>query len=398
MINCVTCGKENEDFFKFCLGCGSELATVTPKAPKEAKAPEIEPPAEWPLHNTSPNLEALSEPDTSEGLSADEDLSIQSSAKLEFPAFSSEDGEALLGGTSGEASKDEARRHDAVMLGGLPDPDDIVTVVSPALVFAPTLRQCRVCTAGIPLDFTYCAVCGAPAEIANVAQSSEIEELGLEPSGKPRGKLVLLREDGVERATYDLDSNVTVLGRDACQITFPSDEFLAPNHAIFTYRGDRLVLTSMETTNGVFLRLRDEAELTSGDSFRMGQELLVYQESAELLDAGRAEDEESTRWLGSALSSKVWGRLSQRLGPGMAANAFLLQRDDIYLGRDRGQITFPRDGYVSGCHAVVARRSGGVFLKDLDSSNGTYIRLKEEIVLEDGDQLLIGQQLLRVEP
>ena len=75
-----------------------------------------------------------------------------------------------------------------------------------------------------------------------------------------------------------------------------------------------------------------------------------------------------------------------------------MKEDDIYLGRDRGQITFPKDGYVSGCHAVVARRDGRVFLKDLGSSNGTYVRLKEEVALNDGDHLLIGQQLLRVEP
>jgi pSer/pThr/pTyr-binding forkhead associated (FHA) protein len=405
VINCVTCGKENEDFFKFCLGCGSELATAKPE-PKEALQPE--PPADWPLHNTSPEMEALSDSVISEVLreaEEEEEEGIQSSAKFEFEAFSDEEDEAPAAEqeTPAEQPTDDSkgerdRPRDAVLMGGLPDPDDIVTIVRPALGSAETARQCRVCTAGIPLDFTYCAVCGAPAVFQRSSGASELDELGLTAAGEPRGQLVLLREDGVDRASYDLDSNMTVLGREECQISFPSDEFLALNHAVFTYRGDRLVVRPFDTTNGIFLRLRDEVEISSGDSFRMGQELLVYQESSELLAAGRAEDESSTRWLGSALSTKVWGRLSQRLGPGMAANAFLLERDDIYLGRDRGQITFPKDGYVSGCHAVLARRGGSVFLKDLDSSNGTYIRLKEEVVLTDGDQLLIGQQLLRVEP
>lgn len=399
MINCVTCGKENEDFFKFCLGCGGELATVKPE-PKKPLEPE--PPAEWPLHNTSPEMEALSDSTIAEAPRKEEEEGIQRSAKpeVEFAAYSDPAPAAVLSEepqAADEPPPAAAPVHDALLIGGLPDRDDIVTVVRPALGSAETARQCRVCTAGIPMDFTFCAVCGAPAVIER-SRDSQVDVLGLEAAGEPRGRLVLLREDGVDRASYDLDATMTVLGRQDCQINFPSDEFLAFHHAVFTYRGDRLVVRPLETTNGVFLRLRDEIEIRSGDSFRLGQELLVYQESSELLEAGRAEDESSTRWLGSALSSKVWGRLSQRLGPGMAANAFLLERDDIYLGRDRGQITFPKDGYVSGCHAVVARRSGGVFLKDLDSSNGTYIRLKDEIVLTDGDQLLIGQQLLRVEP
>jgi len=34
-----------------------------------------------------------------------------------------------------------------------------------------------------------------------------------------------------------------------------------------------------------------------------------------------------------------------------------------------------------------------VTLRDLGSSNGTYVRLRREIPLTDGDFLLLGQQL-----
>ena len=33
MIICATCGKSNENFFKFCLGCGAELAHVPKLCP-----------------------------------------------------------------------------------------------------------------------------------------------------------------------------------------------------------------------------------------------------------------------------------------------------------------------------------------------------------------------------
>ncbi len=405
MILCPTCGKENEDFFKFCLGCGTELKSVAPPKPEPV---EREPLPEWPLHNTSPEMEALSDSTIAEALRKQEsEPEVESSAKVEFRSYQGEPSDVEQTPEAPEAAdapeddspvESQDGRKAAVLLGGIPDPDDIVTVVRPAISEAQTARQCRVCAAGIPLDFTFCVVCGAPAVIDRDSASRDVSEFGLESTGESRGQLVLLREDGVDRASYDLDSGMTLVGREGCQINFVGDEFLAPQHAIFSYRGDRLVLRPLQTTNGIFIRLRDEIEIRSGDSFRVGQELLVYQEASELLAAGRSEDDSGTRWLGSALASKVWGRLSQRLGPGMAANAFLLEEDDIYLGRDRGQITFPKDGYVSGCHAVLARRDGKVFLKDLESSNGTYARLNEEVVLKDGDHLLIGQQLLRVEP
>ena len=393
MIDCATCGKENEEFFKFCLGCGTELASVKEQPPA---APEPEPPAQWPLKHTSPEMEAVSDSMIARALHQEErEEEVESSAKIEFDAFKSSE----LRFEPDEESIELADVADEpVMLGGLPDPDDIVTVVRPALGAAQTARQCRVCTSAIPMDYAFCAACGAPTTLERDQTADDELEFGQEPAGESRGRVVLLREDGVERAAHDLDAVMTLIGREGCQINFRNDEFLATRHAIFSYRGDRLILRPLDTTNGVYMRLTEEIELKSGDSFRMGQELLLYQAAPELQAAGRAEDEDGTRWLGSTLSPKVWGRLCQRLGPGLSANAFLMKEDDIYLGRDRGQITFPKDGYVSGCHAVVARRDGRVFLKDLGSSNGTYVRLKEEVALNDGDHLLIGQQLLRVEP
>ena len=77
--------------------------------------------------------------------------------------------------------------------------------------------------------------------------------------------------------------------------------------------------------------------------------------------------------------------------------AFALASPLVTIGRETGDITFPGDGYVSSRHATLVHRNGTVVLEDLDSSNGTYLRIKEETPLEDGDLLLIGQQLIRIE-
>ena len=71
--------------------------------------------------------------------------------------------------------------------------------------------------------------------------------------------------------------------------------------------------------------------------------------------------------------------------------------DEIVLGRERGDIMFSDDGYVSGTHAKVSIREDGYFLTDLGSSNGTFVRLNEPRHVPSGSFILIGQQLFRTD-
>ncbi len=67
----------------------------------------------------------------------------------------------------------------------------------------------------------------------------------------------------------------------------------------------------------------------------------------------------------------------------------------MHLGRERGDILFPEDGYVSGLHCRLSWDGQKLFLTDLGSSNGTFQRIAEAD-LRSGDVLLMGQQLFRV--
>jgi predicted component of type VI protein secretion system len=68
------------------------------------------------------------------------------------------------------------------------------------------------------------------------------------------------------------------------------------------------------------------------------------------------------------------------------------------MGRERGDILFSEDGYVSGLHCVFAPGDDGrLYLTDQQSSNGTFVRLSAEHHLSNGDILLMGQQLFRVD-
>ncbi|MEM1418874.1 MAG: FHA domain-containing protein, partial [Myxococcota bacterium] len=67
------------------------------------------------------------------------------------------------------------------------------------------------------------------------------------------------------------------------------------------------------------------------------------------------------------------------------------------IGRSEGDVVLPDDPYLSPRHARIRTENGRFHLRDLGSVNGTFQRLRDAVTLEDGDRVLIGQQLLRFE-
>ncbi|MGE0404251.1 MAG: FHA domain-containing protein, partial [Kofleriaceae bacterium] len=91
-----------------------------------------------------------------------------------------------------------------------------------------------------------------------------------------------------------------------------------------------------------------------------------------------------------------WGKLTVIIGRDITGAAFPLLGEQVTLGRERGEINFPDDGYVSGLHARVSLRDGRVFLTDLGSSNGTFVKVNGERAVGNESFVLLGQQLFRL--
>ena len=90
------------------------------------------------------------------------------------------------------------------------------------------------------------------------------------------------------------------------------------------------------------------------------------------------------------------GRIALVIGRDETGNAFPIPEGGVHLGRERGDIMFPEDGYVSGLHCRLSWDGQRLFLTDLGSSNGTFLRLTSEAEVRTGDVLLMGQQLFRI--
>ena len=65
------------------------------------------------------------------------------------------------------------------------------------------------------------------------------------------------------------------------------------------------------------------------------------------------------------------------------------------IGRENCTVTYPEDAMLSPSHASLAIRDGRMYLKDLQSQNGTFLRQQEDAELTPGDVFLLGRDLFR---
>lgn len=99
----------------------------------------------------------------------------------------------------------------------------------------------------------------------------------------------------------------------------------------------------------------------------------------------------------SAPSRTLAARLVTLLKDGSEGRSIPIAEGDADIGAAEGEVVFPDDPYMSARHARVSSRQGTYTLRDLDSVNGVYVRLRDEVELRDRDLILIGQQVLRFE-
>ncbi len=70
--------------------------------------------------------------------------------------------------------------------------------------------------------------------------------------------------------------------------------------------------------------------------------------------------------------------------------------DQIDIGRTEGDLLF-EDPHLAPRHARISASLTGRVLTPLEARNGVYVRLRGSVDLQDGDQVLIGKQVLRFE-
>jgi pSer/pThr/pTyr-binding forkhead associated (FHA) protein len=397
LITCKSCGKENQDHYKFCLGCGGKLEAAG-AATAGTPGPRVTGPSPMEIARTV----LPPAPMTAAGELQPEAGRIAPKPKGGIPWGDSPKMPPVMAPfqlppnplASGTASGPRVPTNPT----GTPAFEAMVP--SPAAAPAAGGTTCPTCGKPVQVGFAFCGSCGTRT---GKAPSGAAAALGVQktmygagmaptpaPVAAPRGRLVLIRPDGTEGGTHPLHDGETLIGRGQGTL-FEADAYLSPRHAEFTATASGLMVRDLRSLNGVFLKIGEDEALESGDIFRLGQELLRF----EVISSPQPL-EDGTEIMGTP-NPGFWGRLSVIVGRDVDGSAFPLFGDAIVLGRERGDILFPEDGYVSGTHARISLVDGQVILSDLGSSNGTFLRLRHERTIPNGSFILMGQQLFRVE-
>ncbi|HEU0032890.1 MAG TPA: FHA domain-containing protein [Kofleriaceae bacterium] len=208
-----------------------------------------------------------------------------------------------------------------------------------------------------------------------------------------RAKLTLIRGDGEDGVTFTLAGTEHLAGRGDCPISFPDDPFLSPTHANFIYAQGKLVVRDVDSLNGVFVRITKRTELQPGGTVLMGEQVLTIYPAPQPEDL---PDSEGTYYSASIMRPATL-ELRQNLRGGQIGWVYRPDGEAVTLGREGNDINFPDDPFISGHHAEIRLTDGVLSVTDLGSRNGTFIRINGEHVLEHGDYVFLGQQLLRVE-
>jgi pSer/pThr/pTyr-binding forkhead associated (FHA) protein len=253
---------------------------------------------------------------------------------------------------------------------------------------------CRSCSTPIPSGHKFCGRCGAavPPDILTLRE----EFYGsLQVPG--RAKLIMIRSEGdpsMEGLSFALNANEHIVGRQG-HLNFPDDRFVSPKHANLFYREGALVVRDEGSLNGVYLRVRGAVDAQFGDMFIAGEETFRIDATPKASD--HPEQDGTYFWSSPKRPSPF--RIAQILVGGAAGNVVCARETGITIGREGGEMNFPSDVYMSATHARVDADPSGskLTLTDLNSRNGTYLRLRGERELAHGDYVFIGKKILRVE-
>ena len=256
--------------------------------------------------------------------------------------------------------------------------------------------ECPNCGADVPNAHKFCGKCGHPMGAATDAETAD--GIGrtaffgaMQTVGK--AKLILIRGEGMDGVSYHLNAAEHIAGRKAGAILFPEDNYLSPRHANFFYDHGHLYVRDEGSLNGIFVRIREPAPVQDGDVFLAGEELLRIGTDD---PGGQTVGDDHTHFFASPRPARAY-RVTQLFEGGRSGLCFFARGDTLSIGREGCDLNFADDRFISGRHCKVDFNASGATVTDLESRNGTYVRVQGQRELTHGDYLFLGKQLLRVE-
>ena len=415
-VTCPHCGNQNQSTVRFCVACGKGLAAPAAPAPAapapRPRGPAIDltktVPSPPPEHDPTPAPAAVAAARVVD-LGAPAVAPARQCPRCRAPSDGAAQFCRLCGAPLGTVAEGPVAR--------------VAPASPPTRVPAPPPAAKRPATSTVAMT----GPAAAPVAVTAI----------------PRASIVLVARDGGEGPAYPL-GETTDIGRTEGAILLADDSYISPRHARIALRGRAYFLRDLGSTNGVYVRIpfgrgpgpgprpREpgadpsaheppepmpeamvEQTIKDQDLFLVGQQVLRFEVVKDADEGFGVASDNGTLLFGSPASPRH-ARLSQRTVEGVTRDVFNIRKTETVLGRESGDIVFTDDPFLSRRHAILrvhltapapsassprapdAKGQDRRFsLTDLGSSNGTFLRVHEEVRLRHGDQFRIGQQLFR---
>ena len=355
-MTCDRCGRDNPDHMRFCLDCGNRLPADEARQSTHHDAPvnpgpsQRNPPAYSPAAHTTHTAEP-----------AQQVCATCGTHNPTTSRFCSACGTRLGEDSAGQRAGGAAT--------------------------TPGTTMCARCRGANPSAMRFCQFCGASMPAGGT---------GAIPA--PNAALVVIGQDGTPGRRYPIVDGHCQIGRAEGSLQLANDPYVSPRHAQLIYRSGQFFIQDLDSLNGIFVRLKGPLPLEHADLVLIGLEVLRFEVVSEAEQRLGPAAEHGTQVFGSPATPRP-ARLIQRTVEGVSRDIFFLSRTETVIGREAGDIVFTSDPFMSRRHAAITRdpRTNVFTLRDLGSSNGTYLRIRGERSVGDNDHIRIGQHLFRLE-
>lgn len=218
----------------------------------------------------------------------------------------------------------------------------------------------------------------------------------------------LLIVRGSEQTMIPLTKDVTTIGRKFADILI-DDSKVSSSHAEIRKDGDRYILKDLGSTNGSFVnrKIISTIVLTDQDVIEFGSTTACFYQDVKSFPTSKQPSEDtrsesiSTKARDVITTTKTMQQSSLRIeiteGPDKGKK-FNFKKPYVMIGRKDADLTL-MDVDVSRSHALIEIFSkNSVFVKDLESTNGTFVNGKKIISekVTEGDEITVGNTTIKV--
>lgn len=442
MAACPHCGATNRDGDRFCMVCGKPLGAPPTQQPRQP-APAAEPAAEaagldglLDAGVVCPNCDTYNDPEAKACVSCGASLHgltgyLQSVDAAPAPdsAQPASSAAAAASGQTGAAAEEaeEDATPTAPELQASPQPAEPATAPelpasepaaaaataepTPTATAPPAKRTgplpaspaaapaagepvsiCPYCQAPLPAGGRICLACG---------RSAQPSESPAEPAPDRSVRLRLVRGYGREDSTFPVGPTGVTVGRGQAMVPIPDDPFLAPVHLALAMEDGRLTCRDAGSLNGTFVRVRGQAELKQGAELVSGNQRFVLLGLGGPTTDVRMPVSQDTRAYGGPAPRQLFVALrlnhADPQGRPLAGSVLLRSGPVVSVGQWGCDLNFPTDPALAPRQFELHVRPTGLRLVESPTSTGVFVRIKGPVALQNGDELLAGDEHFRVE-